>query len=189
VNEDKTMADEPMLRADAKLNRERILVAAEEAFLAQGADVSLDAVAKRAGVGVGTLYRRFPTREALLAAVCSERFVTLAKESRARDATLKPGDAVRAYLEELVMATCVYQRLAASLGTVLHHGTPGCNAITEEGRRQVHRAKAAGEIRNDVTFEDLVCVASAISLSVDQNGPTKARVAHLLSLFLDGITV
>ena len=183
------MADEPVLRADAQLNRERILVAAEQAFLELGADVSLDEVARRAGVGVGTLYRRFASREALLAAVCSERFVTLAKESRARDATLKPGDAVRAYLEELVMATCTYQRLAASLGTVLHHGTPGCHAITEEGRRQIQRATAAGDIRHDVTLEDLVCVATAISLSVDQNRPTKARVAHLLSLFLDGIKV
>ncbi|WP_139052535.1 helix-turn-helix domain-containing protein, partial [Xanthomonas cannabis] len=65
-------ADTP-LRADAQRNRERLLAAAEEVFLERGAEASMEDVAKRAGVGIGTLYRRFPTRESLFAAVYSGR--------------------------------------------------------------------------------------------------------------------
>ena len=67
----KEMSDDPELRADARRNRERILVAAEELFLERGVGVALEEVAKRAKVGIATLYRRFPTREELLAAESS----------------------------------------------------------------------------------------------------------------------
>ncbi len=183
------MNDESILRADAQRNRERILAAAEEIFLTKGASVSLEDVAKRAGVGIGTLYRRFPTREALLAAACSERFLSLAETSRARDAEVDPGSAVRLYLEELVTNTNIYRSLAASLGTVLQSGTPGCHAINEEGQRLLHRAQKAGTVRGDVIFDDLVYVATATSLAVEQDGSSKCRIAHLLDLFLNGISV
>jgi AcrR family transcriptional regulator len=81
---------EGILRADAERNRERILAAAEEAFLERGAGVPLEEVAKRAKVGIGTLYRRFPTREALLAATSNERFMAVAETSRRRDVELDP---------------------------------------------------------------------------------------------------
>lgn len=91
------MSDEPTLRADAQKNRVLILSAAEELFLKKGAGVALEEVAKKAGVGIGTLYRRFPTREALFAATSNERFLTLAEKSRMRDAELNPGAAVRMF--------------------------------------------------------------------------------------------
>ena len=178
-------AEQTRLRADARLNRERILAAAEELFLERGADVSLEDVAKRAKVGIGTLYRRFPTREALLAAMYSDRFLALAEASRARDEKLSPRESVRAYLEELVTQTNVFRGLEASLGTVLQGDTPGCHATSEEGRRLVHRAHKAGVIRRDVSFDDLVCVATAISLA-STVGPPKSRIKHLVSVFLDG---
>jgi AcrR family transcriptional regulator len=183
------LIDKSELRADAQRNRERILVAAEEVFLERGASASLEDVAKRAGVGIGTLYRRFPTREALLAATYNARFLSLAETSRARDAELDPGSAVRAYLEELVTNTSIYRGLAASLGAVLQTGTPGCHATTEEGHRLLRRAKKAGAIRRDVSFDDLVYVATAISLAVEQDKSSKSRVAHLVDLFIDGINV
>lgn len=178
---------EVSLRADAQLNRERILAAAEEIFLEHGANVSLEDVAKRACVGIGTLYRRFPTREALLGAAYSARFLELAEASRARDGELTPTESVRAYLEQLVLHTNVYRGIAASLGTVLQTDTPGCHATSEEGRRLVRRAQKAGVIRRDVTFEDLVCVATAISLASEQSASSKSRVAHLVDVFLGGI--
>lgn len=178
-----------MLRADAQRNRERILAAAEEVFLERGAGASLEDVAKRAGVGIGTLYRRFPTREALLAATYSERFLSLAKTSRARDAELDPGSALRAYLEGLVASTNIYRGLAASLGTVLQSGTPGCHATTDEGCRLLRRAQEVGAIRRDVSFDDLVCVVTAISLAVEREDASKSRLAHWVDLFLDGIRV
>lgn len=175
------------MRADAQRNRERILAAAEEVFLEQGANVVLDEVAKRAGVGVATLYRRFPTREDLLAATYSARFVTFAETSRGRDTELDPLNALRVYLEELVRHTNVYRGLAASLGTVLQVGTPGCVATSEEGVRLLRRAHEAGVVRADVSFDDLICVATAVSLATEKLASSKDRVAHLVGLFLDGI--
>ncbi len=177
------------LRADAERNRQRILVAAEELFLERGASVSLDEVAKRAKVGAGTLYRRFPTREALLAATSNERFMSVAEASRARGADHQPEEALRRFLEELALNTSVYQSLAASLGTVIQHGTPGCNAITEEGYRLLRRAKEAGVVRGDASFDDIICVVSAISIAVEKEKVPATRVAHLVDLLFNGMRV
>ena len=175
------------LRADAERNRQRILVAAEEAFLERGAGVSLEEVAKRAKVGIGTLYRRFPTREALLAATSNERFESVAETSRARDMDSDPGDAMRQFLEDLAMNTSVYQSLAASLGTVIQHGTPGCNAITAEGQRLLQRAQEAGIVRGDASFDDIICVVSAIAIAVEKDSAPVPRIAHLVDLLLNGM--
>lgn len=177
------------LRADAQRNRERILAAAEDVFLEQGAGASLENVAKRAGVGIGTLYRRFPTRDSLLAATYNDRFLSFAQASRERAAELDPANAVRAYLEELVLHTSVYRGLAASLGTVLQVGTPGCHATSEEGMRLLDHAQKVGAIRSDITFDDLVYIVTAISLAIERDGSPKSRIAHLVGLFLDGIIV
>ena len=177
------------LRADAERNRQRILVAAEELFLERGAGVSLEEVAKRAKVGIGTLYRRFPTREALLAATSNERFTAVADTSRVRGVAHDPGDAMRQFLEELAMNTSVYQSLAASLGTVIQHGTPGCNAITEEGERLLRRAQDAGIIRDDATFGDMICFVSGIAIAVEKDGAPRSHIAHLVDLLLDGMRV
>nr|MBF0685387.1 helix-turn-helix transcriptional regulator [Pseudomonas sp.] len=99
------MAKEIPLRADAQRNRDQILAAAEAVFREKGTGVPLDEVAKRAGVGIGTLYRRFPTREDLLAAAYNARFLAFAETSRAREAELDPLAALRAYLEDLVKYT------------------------------------------------------------------------------------
>lgn len=181
------MADETPLRADAQLNRARILAAAEEVFVERGAGVSLDEVAKRAGVGIGTLYRRFPTREDLLAATYSARFLAFAEASRARDADLDPLAALSAYLEELVRYSNLYRGFAASLGTVLQIGTAGCLATSEEGARLLKRGQTAGVIRPDIGFDDLVCVATAISLATEKDGSAEARIAHLVGVFMNGI--
>lgn len=183
------MSDEPVLRADAQKNRDLILAAAEALFLEKGAGVALEEVAKRAGVGIGTLYRRFPTRESLLAATSNERFLSLAENSLARDMVLSPGDALRAYLEELATNTSTYQSLAASIGTVIQCGTPGCIAITAEGRRLLQRAQDAGAVRDDVTYDDLIYVVTAISIAIDNDGASPLRIAHLVDLFMSGLHV
>ncbi|MFB5678463.1 TetR/AcrR family transcriptional regulator [Paenibacillus terreus] len=183
------MTDVNPLRADAQRNRERILAAAEEVFLERGAGASLEDVAKRAGVGIGTLYRRFPTREELLAAAYSDRFLSFAQASRERSAGLDPASAVRSYLEELVLNTIVYRGLAVSLGTVLEVGTPGCHATSAEGVRLLDQAQKAGVIRSDITFDDLVYVATATCLAVERDDSPKSRIAHWIDLFLNGISV
>ncbi|OLL30925.1 TetR family transcriptional regulator [Burkholderia sp. SRS-W-2-2016] len=179
--------DETPLRADAIRNRERILEAAEQMFIERGADVSLDDIARRAGVGIGTLYRRFPTRDALLAATSDERLLSLARASRARDDRLEPDASIRVFVKELVTHASHYRGLAALLGTVLQSDTPGCHAGLEEGRRLLQRAQKAGTVRKDVSLDDLVCIVTAISLALEQGGTARSRVGHLVDLFLGGI--
>lgn len=181
------MSDQISLRADAQRNRERILAAAEDVFLEKGATVTLDDVAKRAGVGIGTLYRRFPTREELLAATYSARFVAFAASSRDADHGRDPLGALRRYLEQLVGHTNVYRGLAAMLGTVLQIGTPGCVATSAEGQRLLANAQAADVVRTDVSFDDIVCVATAISLATEQQASPKEHIAHLVDVFLNGM--
>ncbi len=182
----KLVTDETPLRADAARNRERILEAAEAVFVERGADASLEEVAKRAGVGIGTLYRRFATRDELLAALSDTRLLELAEASRTRDA-LGAEASVRSFVRELVGHTTHYRGLAASLGAVLKSGAAGCQASSEEAQRLLGRAQAAGVIRGDVTVGDLVCVVMAICLSVEQDVTTTSRVDHLVGVFLDGI--
>ena len=181
------MADEIPLRADAQRNRERILAAAEEVFLEKGAGVSLDDVARRAEVGIGTLYRRFPTREELLAAAYSARFLAFAQRSRARDADLDPVSSLRAYLEELVQYTNVYRGFAKVLGTVLQLGTAGCLATSEEGTRLLQNAQNAEAVRSDISFNDIVCVATAVSLATEHESLPNPHIARLVDVFLNGI--
>lgn len=173
------------LRTDAQRNRERLLQAAEELFLERGAATSLDDVARRAKVGIATLYRRFPTRDALLAAMCDERLLAIAQASRARESAGDPVSALRVFIEELVAATNVYAGLAASFGAVLAHPTQGCAATTEEGQRLLHRAQAAGVVRQDVSMDDIVYVITAVSLATAEVSDA-SRIAHLVGLFLDG---
>jgi len=182
------LSNESGLRADAQKNRERILSAAEALFLEKGASVPLEEVAKRAGVGIGTLYRRFPTRKALFAAASNERFLSLAESSRVRASYLTSGDAVRAYLEEFARYTSTYRSLAASIGTVIQCGTPGCNAITAEGRRLLQRGQEPGSIRSDVTYDDFIYVVTAISIAIENDHSSKSRIGHLVDLFLNGIS-
>ncbi|WP_044175867.1 TetR/AcrR family transcriptional regulator [Phytobacter massiliensis] len=182
------MKKEPTLRADAQKNRERILTAAGEVFLEQGAGVSLEEVARRAGVGIGTLYRRFPTRELLLAESYNARLLAFAAMSRENDAKRDPVAAVRSYLVGLVTTTQVYRGLATSLGMVLQSGTPGCIALTEEGERLLSLGQQAGVIRTDVTFDDLVFVVTAILIATEQDSTPESRITHLVELFINGIS-
>jgi AcrR family transcriptional regulator len=181
--------DGASLRADAQQNRDKILAAAEKIFLERGATVSMNEVSRHAGVGIGTLYRRFPTREDLLAAAYSARFVAFAEDMRSRAQGADALSVMRSYLEQLVRYTTVYRGFAASLGIVLKTGTPGCLATSGVGQWLLQTAQDACQIRADITFEDLVCIAMAISLSLEQEGTSQSRIAHLVSAFTDGIVV
>ena len=88
---------------------------------------------------------------------------------------------------ELATHASHYQGLAVQLGTVLKTHSTGCHAGTAEGQRLLQRAQKAKAVAKNVTFDDLLCVITAISLAVEQGGPTKTRVTHLVDLFLGGI--
>lgn len=123
------------------------------------------------------------------AAASNERFLSLAESSRARASYLTSGDAVRAHLEEFARYTSTYRSLTASIGTVIQCGTPGCNAITAEGRRLLQRGQETGSIRSDVTYDDFIYVVTAISIAIENDHSSKSRIGHLVDLFLNGISV
>ncbi|WCE06258.1 TetR/AcrR family transcriptional regulator [Pseudoxanthomonas sp. JBR18] len=181
------MTTQPPLRADAQRNRERMLAAAERVFQAKGAGASLEDVAKEAGVGIGTLYRRFPTREELFAAVFSDKFLAFAERWRAREGELAPDKALRVYLVELIVQTNIYRDLAASVGTVLQSQTPGCDANARVAQQLLHSAKRAGLVRKEVSYDDIVVVITAVCLAAGQGANAKTRIRRLVDLFLGGI--
>lgn len=154
-------------RADAQRNRERILEVAKEAFTSSGADTSLDDIAKQAGVGAGTLYRHFPTRDALLEAVYRTEVEKLAAAEKEFTRTMPPVEALRAWMLLFVDYIAAKQLIAPALNTVvggpskLYEATTGLvvGAITA----LVERAIESGEIRLDLEPMDLLRALVGVS--------------------------
>jgi len=147
-------------RADAQRNRERILELAKQEFTRSGANASLEDIAKKAGVGPGTLYRHFPTREALLVAVYRSEMEKLAAAERTFADTMTPVDALRAWLLSFVDAVETKQIIAPVLNTLV--GEP--KKVFEASYAQIHeairalvtRAIKSGDIRKDLDPIDLL---------------------------------
>jgi AcrR family transcriptional regulator len=147
-------------RADAQRNRERILEVAKEAFTRSGANTSLDDIAKQAGVGPGTLYRHFPTREELLQAVYRSELEKLAAAERKFAQTMTPIEALRAWLLLFVDAIAAKELIAPALNTLVGDHKKAFEAsyaqIHEAIRSLVKRAIKSGEIRRDLDPIDLL---------------------------------
>ena len=148
------------LRADARRNRERILEVAKKEFTRSGANASLEAIAKKAGVGPGTLYRHFPTREELLVAVYRSEMEKLAAAERKFADTLPPVESLRAWLLLFVDAVETKQIIAPVLNTLVDDPKKVFEAsyaqIHEALRALVKRAIKSGEIRKDLDPIDLL---------------------------------
>ena len=147
-------------RADARRNRERILEEARQEFTRSGANASLEAIAKKAGVGPGTLYRHFPTREELLVAVYRSEMEKLAAAERKFADTLPPVEALRAWLLLFVDAVETKQIIAPVLNTLVDDPKKVFEAsyaqIHEALRALVKRAIKSGDIRKDLDPIDLL---------------------------------
>jgi AcrR family transcriptional regulator len=154
-------------RADALRNRERILDVAREAFTRDGANVSLDDVAKQAGVGPGTLYRHFPTREALLEAVYRTELEKLAAAEKEFATTMPPVEALREWMRLFVDYMATKLIIVPALNTMA-----GCSSKVMESSgelirdaidRLVKRAVESGEIRPDLNPLDLLRALAGVS--------------------------
>ena len=147
-------------RADAQRNRERILEVAKQAFTRSGANASLDDIASEAGVGPGTLYRHFPTREELLQAVYRSEMEKLAAAEQKFAQTMPPVEALRAWLLLFVDAIETKQLIAPALNTLI--GDPkkvfaASYALMNEAiHALVKRAMKSGDIRKDIEPMDLL---------------------------------
>jgi len=153
------------LRSDAKRNLDRLLAAASECFAEQGVDASIDEIARRAGVGHGTVFRRFPTKEALLVAVMLERLRDL---TRAADEALEDPEPGPAFERFFRRAAEVYaQNRAIVEGFERCVETEEVGALKVAVRRLVRRAQQAGAVRRDVTADDVMELVPAASRHLD----------------------
>lgn len=179
------MPDRP-LRADAQRNREKVLRAATEAFAASGYGVPLDEIAALAGVGPGTVYRHFPTKEALFEAVVTARVESLVGDARARADATDPGQAFFAFLARIGREAAAKRDLP--------------DAITITGPLQenlfaaidvlLHRAQQAGAVRTDISTADLIVLVKGLIMSIqeasaDAAGPRLSNLAF--ALLSDGL--
>jgi len=173
-------------RSDAQRNRERILEVAKEAFARSGANASLDDVAKRAGVGPGTLYRHFPTRDALLEAVYRSEVEKLAAAERKFAEVMPPMEALRAWMLLFVDYIATKKIIAPALNTLVG----GPSKVIEASYAQIHeairtlvkRAIKSGDIRKDLDPVDLLKAlvgVSYVSTSPDWQ-PSARRLVDIL---------
>jgi AcrR family transcriptional regulator len=179
-------------RADAIRNRERVLKAAKAVFSAGGPDASLEAVAKRAGVGIGTLYRHFPTREALFEAVYRHEVEQLGELAEQLMSEASPVDALRRWLRANVELVATKKGMLAALQLAVHGSSElyaySFERLTKAVGALLGRAVAAGEIRGDIGAEDLLRALIGMCYLHDQPG-WQDTVLRLLDVFVDGLRV
>jgi AcrR family transcriptional regulator len=179
-------------RSDAVRNRERVLEAAKAVFSAGGSDASLEAVAKRAGVGIGTLYRHFPTREALFEAVYRREVEQLSELAEQLKSAAAPVDALRSWLRSNVELVATKKGMIAALALVVQAPselyTYSFDRLTKAVGTLLDRAVAAGEIRADISPEDLLRALIGMCYLHDQPG-WQSTVLRLMDVFIDGLRV
>lgn len=167
MSETESTPKERKPRADAQRNRERILEEAKKAFTRVGGEISLDEVARLAGVGPGTLYRHFPTREALLEGVYTAEVEKLAREARQLAQTLPPGEALRAWMLLFVDYIATKKIIAPALNSIVGGATPVFEAsgalIKGAIQALVTRAIENGDMRADLDPLDLLRALVGVS--------------------------
>jgi len=190
--EDRSARDARRPRADAVRNRERVLEAAKAVFSAGGPDASLEAVARRAGVGIGTLYRHFPTREALFEAVYRREVDQLGELAEKLKDEAEPVDALRRWLRSNVEFVATKKGMSAALALAAHGSselhTYSFDRLTKAVGALLNRAVAAGEIRADIGPEDVLRALVGMCYMHDQPGWQRS-VLRLMDVFVDGLRV
>jgi AcrR family transcriptional regulator len=179
-------------RADAVRNRERVLEAAKAVFSAGGPDASLEAVARRAGVGIGTLYRHFPTRESLFEAVYRREVQQLGELAEQLKGEAAPVDALRRWLRSNVEFVATKKGMSAALALAVQGSSElsaySFDRLTKAVGALLDRAVAAGEIRSDISPEDVLRTLVGMCYMHDQPGWQKS-VLRMVDVFVDGLRV
>ncbi len=168
------------------------MTAARLAFAERGEDASLDDIAKRAGVGAGTLYRHFPTRQALIEAVYRDGIEGLAREAVRLAAAEPPGQALvdwlRAYTSYVVEKKGLAKSLVSTLDNRAEVFAYAHARMQESGGALLDAAKGAGAMRDDVEFIDVIRLANAIALGCEATpGGGKEQSERLLALAIEGL--
>lgn len=179
------------MRADAQRNYARLLSAASAAFVSRGADdVSLEEIARRAGVGIGTLYRHFPSRQALLEAVYQDQVESLRARAEELNGTESPGDALAGFMQAMVKFSSTKRSmtsaLLATLGTDSELLSACATVIRGSAEAMLARAKQAGVVRPDADAGDVIRLVHAVSIATEK-GPDPDQADRMLALILDGL--
>jgi AcrR family transcriptional regulator len=179
-------------RADSLRNRERLLQAATRVFSAGGPDASLEAIARRAGVGIGTLYRHFPTREALFEAVYRHEVDEIAALAGRLAPEAAPLEALRQWLNAFVQLVATKKGMLAALSLAAHAPSElyaySFEHLTKAVGLVLQRAVTARQVRADITPEDLL--RAVLGLSHSYEGPDwQKTVTRLVDVFVDGLVV
>jgi AcrR family transcriptional regulator len=174
-------------RADARRNYEKVLVAAREAFAEGGEATSLEEIARRAGVGIGTLYRHFPNRQALLEAVYVGEVEQVCR-SAAELESAEPWEAFNGWFEGLIGYLATKRALAAELLNYMDHDAAlfqVCRtSLFEAGEPLLKRAQDAGAVRTDVNIADVIQMVAGIG-KIPTTDP--AQLDHIMRIALDGL--
>jgi AcrR family transcriptional regulator len=177
-------------RADGQRNRERLLQTAKAAFADTGPDVSLEEIARRAGVGIGTLYRHFPNRDAIVEAVYRREVQQLADAAARLQETLPPGEALhewmRLFVDYIATKKVIGSALGSMVGGVSELFAASGALITGAMSALVERASASGDIRADVDPADLLRALAGFTYGA--TGPDwEASALRLIDILMDGL--
>jgi AcrR family transcriptional regulator len=177
------------LRADAARNRARVLEVAYETFAAEGLGVPIDEIARRAGVGAGTVYRHFPTKEDLFRAVIEDRISRIVDDGRAVLASVDPGEALFTFLRSMVLQFGATDRgladALAGIGIDIKDAVPDAEeAFLGLLGELLRAAQKAGTVRRDVDVPDVKAIVVGTQAMQAYNPDTAAR---LMEVVLDGL--
>ncbi|MFF2327798.1 MULTISPECIES: TetR/AcrR family transcriptional regulator [unclassified Streptomyces] len=179
------------MRADARRNYDRLLEEARTAFAEHGTDASLEDIARRAGVGIGTLYRHFPNRHALMGAVFQEAVGSLIARSHELTRAEQPCGALVEWLGAIITHAGEYRGLAQALMSTSRDKNSAlsqCNVpLREAGSTLLTRAQASGAVRADVSIDDVLQLTNAIALAAEQAPDDPELAGRLLMLTLQGL--
>lgn len=175
-------------RADACRNYDKVLAAAREAFAEGGESTALEQIARRAGVGIGTLYRHFPSRQALVEALYVDEVADVCR-SAAELRSAEPWEALDAWLVRLIAYIGAKKALAAELLNCLDHDAPlfktSRAALYAAGEPLLQRAQEAGVVRPDVEIGDVIAMIIGIAKMPASGGP--GQVDRITRVAIDGL--
>ncbi|MCL2514599.1 MAG: TetR/AcrR family transcriptional regulator [Microbacteriaceae bacterium] len=187
------VAERRPLRADAQRNYDKIVKVAAEAFAEKGTGASLDDIACRAGVGPGTLYRHFPTRDALLAAALHDSLGELADAARRLSVEADAGAALDEWILVMARHLRTYAGLPDSIGAAFAGGEADsplrttCMPMQSGTRELVRRAKEAGVIRADVEASDVAALIGSIAWAAERRNDSDETLVRLVRVVSEGL--
>jgi AcrR family transcriptional regulator len=178
------------LRADARRNREAVIAAAKKLFAAHGLEAQMPDVAKAANVGVGTVYRHFPTKDDLIAAMAAERFERLAEKAREALEIDDAWEGVADFIRFSAQIQADDRGLCEVMGSrpEVMDAAARAAGLPELCERLVKRAQRSGELRRDLAWEDIPMIACGLGrITQATAGPAAGRWPRLLEIILDGL--